>query len=619
MKRKLFSLLLAVVMLCLCCAPAMAAGLENFKVVADYRAGQFSDVGDDAWYASVVATACRIGLMNGISKTQFGAEGNLTIAQTVTLAVRLHSTYHTGECTVTNGTPWYQPYMDYAAEHGLITQNYVDVDRPATRAEFAVILGRAFPDGALTAINDIDDGAIPDVPMTRSYAASVYRLYRAGILTGSDKKGSFLPDNSIRRSEVAAIVARMADVTQRKELTLQNDASLDAVAIARKCSPAVFFIEIFDDDGESLQTGSGFFISSSGLAVTNYHVISGGSSATVLLTDGTVHKVLGIYDYDEYNDIALLQVEGSGFPVLELSTEPVLAGQTVYAIGSPQGFDNTISQGIISNPARQVYGIDYIQFTAPISSGSSGGAVINDRGKVIGISSAVYTGSETSTAQNLNLAIPVSLLATLDRSAYEPLTQPSGDGSGSLYIENALYQAIGVGSEGCIPVFYAPSDGFQICWSFLYDSGDYVSVDWGDYQEGDWIPLYVTGLQPGVAMLEIDLWNADETALWDVQLISIEVVDAEITVSDTEPVLYQGVPDVLTFYADVGDYDATYYLTYDPEDPSMLSCEWDEYWDGDAIDLYVIGMRPGSTRLYVELYDDYENFLVGGWIPITIY
>ena len=95
MKRKFLSLLLAAVLLCLLCVPAMAAdtGLRNFKVVTDYRAGQFTDVAEDAWYASAVATAFRLGLMNGMSKKEFGPEGNLTIAQTVTLAVRL--TVHT--------------------------------------------------------------------------------------------------------------------------------------------------------------------------------------------------------------------------------------------------------------------------------------------------------------------------------------------------------------------------------------------------------------------------------------------------------------------------------------------------------------------------------------------
>jgi S1-C subfamily serine protease len=110
---------------------------------------------------------------------------------------------------------------------------------------------------------------------------------------------------------------------------------------------------VYDGNGDAYASGSGFFIDSSGLAVTNYHVIEGASAAAILTTDGEVYDVLGVYDYSEDYDLALLQIDGSGFPILPLGdSDAVAAGATVYAIGNPLGLTNTISQGIVSNAAR---------------------------------------------------------------------------------------------------------------------------------------------------------------------------------------------------------------------------------------------------------------------------
>ena len=661
MQKRLCALLLSCVLLLTLSLPALAAepGLANFKATASYRNGQFTDVSESDWFAASVATAYRLGLMKGASETWFNAGGNVTIAETITLAVRLHSTYETGACELPSGSPWYQPYVDYALEHQLIERTYADYQRPATRAEYAVIVGKAFPDEALRPINEVEDGAIPDVPMTRSYAQAVYRLYRAGILSGSDAKGTFNPDSNIRRSEVAALIARMADESQRREYSLAAPAAeptpeptpmptpepapeptaaptvKDAVTIARECSPAVFFVEICDASGRPIQTGSGFFIDSSGVAVTNYHVIDGGSSATAVLTNGERHAVLGVYDCSPELDLALLKIDGSGFPVLETCNDAPPAGATVYAIGSPNGLDNSISQGIVANPARSVDGIDYIQFTAPISSGSSGGALINDMGQVIGVSTSTFVGSETSTVQNLNLALPVSLISRLGRDSYVPLSQVTGTASGDygdwddwgdwsdydddgwIYVENAEVLAVGVGEELEIPVYFHYSDAIYIIWDCPDGSEYYADVEWGEFED-DWIPAYITGKHPGFVVLQLDLYNHEQTVFLDEIMVCVEIVDAELTVSDSEPELYVGESMVLTFCTDVGNSDTTIYLTCEAEDDSVVDMEWGE-WDGMDIDMTVTALRRGSTLIYVEMYDSYDNYLTGGYVPVTVY
>ncbi len=188
---------------------------------------------------------------------------------------------------------------------------------------------------------------------------------------------------------------------------IPSQQSLSAEEIYEKCSPAVFYIEVYDTPGYAIGSGSGFFLNSSGVAVTNYHVIEDASSAIITLSSNQKeYKVEGVYDYNKEKDWAILKIEGSGFPSLELGdSSSIVGGSSVYAIGSPMGLQNTISEGLISNTNRLLDDIPYIQTTAAISHGSSGGALLNKYGEVIGITSAGFTDGE-----NLGLAIPISLI-----------------------------------------------------------------------------------------------------------------------------------------------------------------------------------------------------------------
>lgn len=220
MKKRLLSLLLTGALCLSLSAPALAAGLENFQKTNTYTAGQFTDVPAGEWYAANVQAAYELGLMEGSSATTFNPSGNLTIAEALVLACRLHSTYVGDGATFTgNGGAWYQPYVDYAVENGIITANaYSSYTATATRAQFASILAAALPAEALTAINSVT--TLPDVAADAAYAPAVLSLYNAGVLTGSDAAGSFKPDTTIQRSEVATIVTRMADPSLRKTFTL---------------------------------------------------------------------------------------------------------------------------------------------------------------------------------------------------------------------------------------------------------------------------------------------------------------------------------------------------------------------------------------------------------------
>ena len=221
--KSILSAALALI-LCLGLLPvsAFAAGsLDHFKRVEDYPAGKFTDVASSAWYAGSVETAYELDLVKGSSGTTFTPSGSITLGSVLALACRLHSIYNTGTSDFVQGDPWYQVYVDYAAKNGIITQGqYTNYNAPATRRQCAGILGRALPKEALPAINTIEDGALPDVTAGSTYADEIYMLYRAGILTGNDKYGTFAPETTIDRASVAALVSRMALPDLRQELNL---------------------------------------------------------------------------------------------------------------------------------------------------------------------------------------------------------------------------------------------------------------------------------------------------------------------------------------------------------------------------------------------------------------
>ena len=222
--KKLVSLVFSLLLVASLASTALAAesaSLSNFKRVNAYRSGQFDDVKSSDWFEASVKEAYEFDLVKGSSNTTFSPSGSITIAESLALASRLHSIYHTGLAEFTQGNPWYQVYVDYAITNGIITEgNFTDYNSTATRAQFAQILANSLDSNALAAINNIE--AIPDVSGSEPYGNAVYQLYKAGILTGSDVKGTFNPNSNIQRSEVAAIVTRMADTSARKSVTLNK-------------------------------------------------------------------------------------------------------------------------------------------------------------------------------------------------------------------------------------------------------------------------------------------------------------------------------------------------------------------------------------------------------------
>lgn len=209
--KRIISILLA---LCLALsilpetAAATTGGMGNFKKTRDYPG--FSDVPASQWFANDVRQAYELGLVNGKGDGKFDPNGNLTIAEAITMAVQIHATYY-GNTFVPGGNPWYANAVLYAVNNNMIqADSYGNYASYATRLDL-VGLFTSIPMEEFPRINRVS--WIPDVSQyidyeNTSYADYIYRFYAAGVLTGGEG-GAFKPEALVKRSEAAAIINRV--------------------------------------------------------------------------------------------------------------------------------------------------------------------------------------------------------------------------------------------------------------------------------------------------------------------------------------------------------------------------------------------------------------------------
>ncbi|MCD4727184.1 MAG: trypsin-like peptidase domain-containing protein, partial [Pirellulales bacterium] len=208
--------------------------------------------------------------------------------------------------------------------------------------------------------------------------------------------------------------------------TARAQAVMDLSKLIKEVKPSVALIETFDK-GKKMGSGSGFVVNKEGLIATNYHVIEGAKEIKVsfpALKDGKSYKSSGFVGFVQTKDLALIMIDpkGANLRPLPMAKEPPSQGEAVVAIGAPLGFSDTVTNGIFSavrtgkelrrmlmRGGQDGYGegglgydveATWIQTSAPISPGNSGGPLINTRGEVVGINTFVST-----VGQNLNFSI----------------------------------------------------------------------------------------------------------------------------------------------------------------------------------------------------------------------
>ncbi len=371
-------------------AAAMMVRMLGKEETAKANVGEipFADVPD--WAVPYVSYLYHNGITKGMSDTEFGAALNITPDQYLTYILR-----SLGYDDAAGDFSW-DNAVSKAAELNVLT------DEESTLFS-----------------------ASQDMPRGYIVGASYNSLFTN--LKNSDKvllEKLYSDDKAIAMDKIVAASGdeNVSQVAVKLELLEDPDKEYTAVEISAEAAKSVFFIEVFGKDGSKPKGyASGFFIDESGIAVTNFHVIRGIYSASITMTDGTKHKVEKVVGYDTNKDIAILKIEGSGFNALQLGdSSKVVSGEKIYAIGNPQGLENTISEGIVSSANRNISGQRFIQITAPISPGSSGGALFNDKCEVVGIT----TGGITS-GQNLNLAVPANEIKLVDQSASKTIVEVS--------------------------------------------------------------------------------------------------------------------------------------------------------------------------------------------------
>lgn len=379
-----------------------------------------------------------LGLFRGVSETNFDLERAPSRVEAVVMLVRAlgkeeEALNEEARHPFTDVPAWADPYIGYAYDHNLTNGQSADLfgNSDASAAMYITFVLRALgysdgrgdflwdspytlarQTGILTNDVDIENFMRADVVSVTHNALAAY--CRNSTTTLSSK---LIAENVFTQEEYDAIYDSFRENT--------SDASkidgLTSEEIYEKCKSSVIYIETYDEDGQPFACGSGFFIDDKGTAVTNYHVIRGAYYAFAQISESEedIYEIVGVYDYNSADDWAVIKVDCTGNDYLNIgSTEEIVGGLTVYTIGNPQSFKNSMSQGIVSNPSRVSENTIYIQITAPVSPGSSGGALLDKYGHAIGIITKTNSGG-----QNLNFALPIWYIDDYDNDGLMTLAE----------------------------------------------------------------------------------------------------------------------------------------------------------------------------------------------------
>ena len=248
--------------------------------------------------------------------------------------------------------------------------------------------------------------------------------------------------------DYSRLMAEIEQLRAKTDIPASTSSSApDYADLVERVMPSIVMIKT--DSG----TGSGFFVSPAGDILTNWHVIQDAGYITVTPQNGKP-LTASLKDYDAKRDMALLTVETS-YPVKYLTISPRLPrqGEAVIAIGNPKGLSGTVSNGIVSAFRENN---TWVQFTAPISPGSSGGALVNLRGEVVGMPTKLRTDG-----QNLNFAIAPGILSRFFQSARDKKPRDLPRSSGYIGRDDP---------EGMI--FVRKDDSYE-----MYIAAEYIEYD----------------------------------------------------------------------------------------------------------------------------------------------
>jgi len=294
----------------------------------------------------------------------------------------------------------------------------------------------------------------------------------------------------------------------------------------------------FPDPSPSQGAGSGVIISSEGYIVTNNHVVQGASTdgIEVVLNDKSRYKAK-LVGTDPTTDIAVIKIEGKDIPVAALgNSDNVQVGEWVMAIGNPLGLTSTVTAGIISALGRNIriiedsYGIeDFIQTDAAINPGNSGGALVNLRGEVIGINTAIATTN--ARYQGYGFAVPVNLLKTVAGDLIkEGKVRRGYIGVNIKAVDQTLAEAIGLGKARGVFVEGLVGGGAGEA-AGLKETDVILSVDGVEVNQPNELQRYIATRHPGDEVV-LKIFREEKTVEKRVTLRVREEAGAAVRTSD---------------------------------------------------------------------------------------
>ena len=242
-----------------------------------------------------------------------------------------------------------------------------------------------------------------------------YRWHRlnGGALPGASGAKKYTPAEGLRidPKDVQVLTALDAEYSRLVAAVVPSVVSITTSRAAPAQDPLELFFGKGQARGQNAQ-GSGVIVSKEGHILTNHHVIAGMEKIEVQLTDGrrVPAQMIGT---DEVTDIAVLKINAPNVVPLALGdSDAVRVGQMVFAVGNPFGLQETVTQGIISAKGRRAFadsGVEFLQTDAAVNQGNSGGPLLNLRGEIIGINSAIFSTSREGAWLGISFAIPANV------------------------------------------------------------------------------------------------------------------------------------------------------------------------------------------------------------------
>ena len=530
MKRVLCSIL-CFAMLSLLCLPVTAAHVSA---------------------AEAIETLETLGLVQGTG-SGFEPDRSATRAEAAVMLLRLlgqaeAAKSETEPCPFADGG-WAAPYLSYAAKTGLVcgkSANWFGASEPVNARDFVTMALRAL--GYSEADGDF------------TWAQSLAFSDRIGLTHGEYTAGSAfvredmalvaytaltLPirgsgERLIDQLYLDGVVSAAALKTTRLSSALSAGKPVySAAEIYEQCSSAVLFVETYtseEDYRNDVPTGRGsaFFITPDGVAVLSYHELDGISYARGTTTDGRRYELTGILSYDPMWDSAVVRFSRTDdrgntvrfFPWLELGdSDTAYAGEPVFTVGAPLGVRDSVSSGTVSNRSYPMDDPAYccILHSAPISTGSSGGPLLNAHGEVLGFIYGYFTEG-----QNMNIATPVSCISDVDLSAAgTPLRDVCAEmdeqkAAAEIY---ASRRDVTVVCGELAEVQITHTAPVPASLTARTEDPKVAICSWGEFSSKRSITLYIAGVTAGETEIEISFSEAGIGSDTETVSLCVTVVD----------------------------------------------------------------------------------------------